>query len=385
MKRIIAAGATLLTAGGLGLGWTIARRLTAPVGPRDFDLTIRDMEVDGDRRLLILDRTRETAARGVYNLWFETGDWVRVSDEVLDRGSSQIARVVTDAMHDFLPSAGDRFSWSGIYFANPADAGLSAREISINTPAGAASAWLIQGDEDRSTWAIHIHGLGSNRRGTLRGVQVAAEVGYTSLVISYRNDGEGPRLGNERSTLGVAEREDAEAAVDFAVQHGAQRIVLFGWSMGAAIALQVASRARERSVIVGLVLDSPVLNWIDVIKANCARSGLPAVAGHLATPWLTLDPLARMVGLTGAVPLRELDWVQRAAEFTVPTLIIHGTRDDSAPIWGSQALHDLRPDLVELAAFEAGHTLSWNSDPKRWRSTVATWLSARVGPGDNGG
>jgi len=52
---------------------------------------------------------------------------------------------VTDAMHDFLPSAGDRFSWSGIYFANPADAGLSAREISINTPAGAASAWLIAG------------------------------------------------------------------------------------------------------------------------------------------------------------------------------------------------------------------------------------------------
>lgn len=205
MRRIIAAGAALLTAGGLGLGWTIARRLTAPVGPRNFDLTIRDVEVDGDRRLLVLDRTRETAARGVYNLWFETGDWVRISDEVIDRGSDQIARVVTDAANDFLPSADDRFSWSGIYFANPADAGLSAREIPINTPAGAASAWLIEGEEDCSTWAIHIHGLGSTRAGTLRGAQVAAEMGYTSLVISYRNDGEGPRFGTGCSMLGFTE------------------------------------------------------------------------------------------------------------------------------------------------------------------------------------
>ena len=378
MRRIIAAGAALLTAGGLSLGWTIARRLTAPVGPRNFDLTIRDVEVDGDRRLLVLDRTRETAARGVYNLWFETGDWVRISDEVLDRGSDQIARVVTDAANDFLPSADDRFSWSGIYFANPADAGLSASEIPINTPAGAASAWLIEGEEDCSTWAIHIHGLGSTRAGALRGAQVATELGYTSVIVSYRNDGEGPRFGTGRSTLGLTESEDAEAAVEYAIQHGAQRIVLFGWSMGAAIALRVASRAREHGVIAGLVLDSPVLGWIEVIKANCARSGLPAAAGYLATPWLMLGWLARMVGLPGSIPLREFDWVQRAEDLTVPTLILHGTGDDSAPINASEALRDRRPDLVQLESFDAGHTLAWNSDPVRWRSAVSAWLAKQL-------
>jgi Dipeptidyl aminopeptidases/acylaminoacyl-peptidases len=378
MRRIIAVSTALLTAGGLGLGWTIARRLTAPVGPRNFDLTIRDVEVDGDRRLLVLDRTRETSARGVYNLWFETGDWVRVSDEVLDRGTDRIARIVMDAANDFLASAGDRFSWSGIYFANPADAGLSAREIPINTPAGAASAWLIEGEADRSTWAIHIHGLGSSRAGTLRGAQVAAEMGYTSLVICYRNDGEGPRFGTGRSMLGFMEAEDAEAAVDHALQNGAHRIVLFGWSMGAAIALRAASRARARGVIAAVVLDSPVLDWGEVIKANCARSGLPAVAGHLATPWLTLDPLACMVGLPGAIPLRELDWVRRAEELTVPTLILHGDRDDSAPISASRALRARRPDLVQLESFDAGHTLAWNSDPARWRSAVSAWLAKQL-------
>ncbi|MBD7958715.1 alpha/beta hydrolase [Microbacterium sp. Sa4CUA7] len=378
MRRIIAAAAALLTAGGLSLGWTIARRLTAPVGPRNFDLTIRDVEVDGDRRLLVLDRTRETAARGVYNLWVETGEWVRVSDEVLDRSSDQIARVVTDAANDFLAFAGDRFSWSGIYFANPADAGLSATDVSIDTGAGVAPAWLIEGEENGSTWAIHIHGLGSSRAGTLRGAQVATELGYTSVIVSYRNDGEGPRLGTGRSTLGLTESEDAEAAVEHAIQNGAQRIVLFGWSMGAAIALRVASRARERGVIAGLVLDSPVLNWIDVIKANCARSGLPGAAGNLATPWLTFGPFARMVGLPSAIPLREFDWVQRAEELTVPMLILHGVRDDSAPINVSEALRDRRPDLVQLESFDAGHTLAWNSDPSRWRYAVSAWLAKQL-------
>lgn len=378
MKRLIAAGAILLTAGGLGLGWIIARRLTAPVGPRGFDLTIRAVEVDGDQRLLILDRTRETAAGGVYNLWFESGNWVRVSDEVIERGSGQIARVVTDAVHEYLPSVGDRFSWSGIYFANPADAGLSAIDISINTPAGAAPAWLIEGEEDCSTWAIHIHGLGSSRRGTLRGVQVAVDLGYTSLVVSHRNDGEGPRLGRGCSTLGFEESDDVEAAVDFAVQQGAQRIVLFGWSMGAVIALRISSRTQHRGVIAGLVIDSPVLSWTEVIKANCVRSGLPAFASHLTSPWLMLGPLARIAGLPGAIPIRDLDWIRHADRLTVPMLILHGTKDDSAPIAVSEELRSRRPDLVELETFASGHTLPWNSDPKRWRLTVSSWLSNRM-------
>ncbi|MFC7942875.1 alpha/beta hydrolase [Microbacterium oxydans] len=378
MRRVIASCVGLLATGALSLGWVIARKLTAAVGPRTFDLSLRDIEVDGDRRLLVLDRTRVTTPRGVYSLWFETGEWVRVSDEVIDRGPGQIARVISNAASDALLRPGDRFSWSGIYFDGPIAAGLSVRDVFINTPAGPAPAWLVDGAEGSATWAIHIHGMGSSRRGTLRGVQVTAELGYPSLVVSFRNDGEGPRIGSGRSMLGYPETDDVEAAVEYAVEHGAERIVLFGWSMGAAIALRVADRMRSRDAIAGLVLDSPVLSWIEVTKANCARSGLPAVAGHLATPWLSLGPLARTVGLSGGIPLRELDWIGRAEELAVPTLVLHGSRDDSAPIGVSEALRNRRPDLVELVSFDADHTLAWNSDSERWRAVVSAWLSNRL-------
>lgn len=150
--------------------------------------------------------------------------------------------------------------------------------------------------------------------------------------------------------------------------------------MGAAIALQLADQARHEGLITALVLDSPVLDWTETIKANVARSRLPALAGHLAAPWLSLRPLARMLGLPKPVPPSQYDWIAGADELTTPTLILHGTRDSSAPFRLSQALADRRPDLVTLEAFDADHTLAWNSNPERWRSVVSAWLPGRSAP-----
>lgn len=369
-------GAGIVTAAASGAGWVIARRLTAPVGPRMFDLTVRGIEHDADGDLIVLDRTGQTSAPGIYNLWFEHGDWAQLSAETIDRGPTRVARRITATARFFTPKAGDRASWSGIYYATPADVGLHARDITIATSAGRCPAWRIDGDP--STWAIHIHGLGSTRAGTLRGVRVATELGYTSLVVSYRNTAEGPRVGTGRSTLGHTESADVDEAIGYAVRRGARQIMVFGWSMGAAIALQLADHPRHQGLIAALVLDSPVLNWTEVIKTNCVRSGLPAAAGYLAVPWLNLRPLARTVGLPGSVPLRSFDRTTRAADLTTPTLILHGTRDDSVPIRLSQVLRDARPDLVVLETFDAGHTFCWNTDPDRWQNAVTTWLQARV-------
>lgn len=366
---VLASAGTLIAA---ATGWVIARRLTAPIGPRAFNLTIRAVEDGGEQLKLVLDHTPSTAATGFYNLWFEHGGWVQLGNEIEDRGTDLIARTVTGRSDGLKPNVGDRVSWSGIYYATPADAGLDHQDIVIKTPAGDAPAWRINGD--LTTWAIHIHGLGSPRSGTLRGVKVANELGYTSLVVSYRNDGEVPQVGNRRSTLGATEPDDVDEAIGYARRRGAERIVLFGWSMGAAIALKLAHRPEYRELIVGLVLDSPVLNWVNVIKANCKRSGLPAWAGGLAFPWLTRPSLARSAGLPAAIPLGRMNWIERADELVVPTLVLHGPKDDSVPIADARALSQRRPDLVTLEEFSADHTLNWNADREQWVDIVSNWL-----------
>lgn len=374
---IFGAAALFAVSGAALMGWLIARKLTAPVSGRKYRLTIQAVESQRDSLVVVLDRTRDTTQPGIFNFWFESGGWVQVSREILDRGPAQIARVVTGVSEGLTPRAGDRVSWSGIYYATPGDAGLKARDVMITAPSGPAPAWRIDGNT--STWAIHVHGLGSTRAGTLRGVQVATDLGYTSLVVSYRNDGEGPRIGNGRSTLGLTEADDVDAAIGYATRRGAEKIVLFGWSMGATIALHLAHRRPYRGPIVALVLDSPVLDWADVVNANCKRAGLTDHAGTLAIPWLTTQPFARLLGLPCPLPLDEMNWVKRAHDLETPTLILHGTQDDSVPISAARSIQRQRPNLVTLESFEAGHTLNWNIEPARWRDTVTKWLTEKVG------
>ena len=376
MIAVMRASIALIIAAFGYLGWFIARRLTEPVQPRRFELTIRGVEAQDATSRVILDRTEQTSTRGIYNLWCEGGAWVALTPEVEHRGAVLIARTATCTQLDALPRTGERASWSGIYYSTPTDAGLDPENIVIDTPPGAAPAWLFRGD--RATWAIHIHGLGSSRAGTLRGVVTTSRLGYTSLSVTFRNGREGPPTGNRRSTLGVTEVNDVEEAIGYAVRHGAQRLILFGWSMGGAIALQLADRSPHRHLIAGLVLDSPVLDWVEVIKANCSRSNVPSLLGGCAIPWLTIRPLARIIGLPTTVPLRSFDWIERANDLAVPVLILHGTGDSFVPLRLSQELEARRSSLVEVVSFEAGHTLAWNSDPSRWHRVVADWLTRQI-------
>ncbi|TFC86392.1 alpha/beta hydrolase [Cryobacterium sp. TMT4-31] len=370
------AGAVAAVGGTLaGLGLVIARNLTAPAGGRTYDLTVRGVEKTGERTIVVLDRTTHTGASGIYCLILENGGWVRLSKGIVDRGTGRVGRVVEDLSGELR--AGDKASWSGIFFSTPAEAGLAAKDVWVPTDVGPAPAWLIRPPAGPSTtWAIHIHGLGSPRAGTLRGVQVAAEAGLPSLVVTYRNDGVGPTVGAGRSELGAAETDDVRAAVRFARENGARSVILFGWSMGAVIALQLAKDPEFGVVVNGLVLESPVLDWVSTIRANCARAGLPAWTGTLALPWLNSWPLARLTGLPKPITLSRLNWIARTDELTVPTLILHGRQDSSSPFEVSNRLSERRPDIVDLEPFDADHTMSWNSDPVRWRAALHAWLTS---------
>jgi len=171
---------------------------------------------------------------------------------------------------------------------------------------------------------------------------------------------------------------DVRSALAYARAHGARRFIVFGWSMGGAIAMQLATDPDLRDDVAGLVLESPVLDWVSTIKANCVRAGLPAWTALLAVPWLDWRPLAELAGLPSVIGVDRFDWTARANEISVPTLVLHGTEDTSSPFGVAARLQRLRPELVTLESFDADHTMTWNSDPERWQQTVRTWLAPRL-------
>ncbi|HCG55522.1 MAG TPA: hypothetical protein DEW39_05090 [Brevibacterium sp.] len=148
--------------------------------------------------------------------------------------------------------------------------------------------------------------------------------------------------------------------------------------MGGTIALQLALRPHLKHHIAGLVLDSPVLDWRRAIRANCKRAGLPGFAEKFAMPWLECSLLARLLGLPSNVPIGAMSYRASAERLTIPTLIIHGAGDRSVPIDAAAELRDIRPDLVEMHQFDAGHTVSWNREPVTWRTAVSHWLQRTI-------
>lgn len=343
-----------------------ARQVTSPTYRRRYDiipLAISDNEIE-------FAATRRTTAPGEFGLQLATGGSPAIIGPVILNRNGRVTRRLL-----YRPaglSLGSKGRWSGIVSVGPTSAAADVANTVISTPAGPAPAWAI--DCGASRWAIHVHGQGSDRRQTLRGVDTATALGLSSLVISYRNDGEGPQSLDRRSHLGESEWLDLEAALRFISERGGRDCVVFGWSLGATMALTAVQNSPVGRMIKGIVMISPVLSWEDALRANAAHKGLPQFLGSLVVRFLAGTWLSRLAGLDERLNVRESDQARFNRVLNIPVLILHNKNDWSVPYETSARFAEAHKDLVELVPFDcSGHTQEWNSDRVGWDLAVRRW------------
>ncbi len=356
-----------------------AREVVTP-RKRDENLQILAVIGTGESMQVILPANEDTTVEGTYSLHFDGG-----------RGHARIG-----AIRSYVPRegtvqreveavyAGDirsavRGWWGGAVYPSPSAMGFADESVKVPVAEGDAPAWLVRAEGPATTWAIMVHGRGVQRSEGLRAVRTARELGMASLLISYRNDGEAPFAPDGRYGLGMTEWQDVEAAMQYAFANGAQDVVLFGWSMGGAICLQAADASRFRTRIRAIVLDGPVIDWMNVLTHQAELNRIPAPAGRLGQ-WLISNSFGRVVtGLSTPVDLKSMDWVSRADQLTIPTLILHSEDDEFVPVGPSAELAERNPAFVTFERFHrARHTKEWNVDPERWHSVTASWLQQQV-------
>lgn len=367
-----------------------ARQIVVPTSRRVEDLPILRVFRDSNNSLLIeLPASPRTTVPGRYSIWFANGAGHACIGKIVatDDGAGQAADGTVTRLVERVDS-GDLLSatagiWSGYVYPTPDPLGLPYKDVRIPVENGIAPAWQFPPSEastgDSGTWAIHVHGLGGKKSGALRGVPVAGRLGYTSLVVSFRNDGEAPASADRRYHLGQSEWRDVDAAVSYAVDQGASQIVLFGWSLGGTIALQLTLESEFRNRIVGLVLDAPVIDWTSTLLANAKSSMLPRWIALLGLRILESPRLCWIAGLGTALNLRALDGVARANESRPPALVIHSERDRSTPFAVSRRFIDRRRELATLVTFPSvEHTQEWNADPEGWDAAVFGWLRSHA-------
>jgi alpha-beta hydrolase superfamily lysophospholipase len=182
-------------------------------------------------------------------------------------------------------------------------------------------------DSDHRYTVLMCHGNAGNISHRLdRTLLMHSNLGTDVLLFDYRGFGRSSGAPSEPGTY-----DDARAAYRYLVDERGipgERIVLFGESLGAAVALQLATEVDAA----GLVLEAPFTSIRDM-----AKEVYPFIPnGWVRTRYENLEKIAALA---------------------MPLLVIHGTEDATVPFDQGQKLFDAAPEPKQFVAIDgAGHS-----------------------------
>ena len=212
----------------------------------------------------------------------------------------------------------------------PASAGLAYQDVKFNATDGVPlRGWFIPAPHSRGV-IIFRHGYPGIRSDGLHFVEFLRRAGFSTLIFDFRGLGQS---GGAMCTIGYQEPRDAVGAVRYLHQRpdtGRQPLGIFGFSMGAAVAIMTA--AQEPS-IKAVVADCPYASLDDAVRQHFVGFGTLGALLFPPTRWFG----ERMIGHSVA-DVSPLSVVARIAPR--PLLLIHGTADDTIPPRDSQLLYD---------------------------------------------
>lgn len=354
-----------LGGGAMAIGWHYSTVLLHPT--TSPGLPERVLEAGPGH--VLLGRSRLAAQPGVWGLRGVAG--LAVVGEVLDRDRRRVRRRLLAGPP---PAPGPAVLDAGPFDPDPGARGLAFDDVAVPTALGPAPAWHVPPAAASDVWALCVHGRGGTRREALRILPALHAAGLHQLVLSYRGDGTAPPSPDGRSHLGDTEWHDVAAAARYARDRGARRLVLVGWSMGAAVGGAFLDRSPSAADVAAVVWDAPLLDWRRTLRRQARNRGLPpSLAGVAAV--LT----ERRIG----IDLDRFDLVRRPPATRPPTLLLHSDGDTAVPVSLSRALAAAAPaagwpvTYREFAGTE--HTGSWNADPQRYERAVTGFLRAVLG------
>ena len=211
--------------------------------------------------------------------------------------------------------------------ATPRDLNLSYEDIWISvTPANGKPErmhnWWIPARGVERGVVLHLHGNGHNVGANLGQALRFHQLGLSVLMVEYR--GYGQSEGGFPTEASVY--QDARVAWNYLSQTrgiAADRILIFGHSLGGAIAIDLAKDQPEAA---GLIVQSSFTR----MQAMVERAG-----------YFRLFPAQLLL-------TQRFESIEKVPQLKMPVLYIHGTRDELIPYSMSQDLYAATPEPKHL-------------------------------------
>lgn len=252
----------------------------------------------------------------------------------------------------YLPSVAGR-DWT----ATPEVLGLDYADVRLTTEDDVElSAWWIPAHPERGT-LLFLHGNAGNISHRLESVEIFHRLGLSVLIVDYRGYGQSASEPSEQGTY-----LDARAAWHYLVEQRRappERIVVFGRSLGAAVAAHLAGSLETGPA--ALILESAFTSAPEM--AQRAYPFLPA-------RWLTrFDYTTR-------------DYV-RAVDS--PVLVLHGRDDEIVPFEQGESVFRAAPEPKRFVTLHGGHNTGFLESGELYTEELERFLAGMAAlprPGD---
>ncbi len=220
--------------------------------------------------------------------------------------------------------------------ATPADIGLEFESVTLDASDGVRlDGWFLPHKEARAT-LLFFHGNAGNISHRLDSLALFHQLGLAVLIVDYRGYG---RSGGEPSEAGFY--RDAEAAwqhLTLERRIPPERILLFGRSLGGAVAGYLASQHQA----MGVVLESTF-------------TSAPDLASDLY-PWL---PARWLISF-------DFDTHARLSAVEMPLMVIHSTQDEIIPFAHGEALYRAAKAPKRLLQLNGDHNQGFAHSSERY-------------------
>jgi fermentation-respiration switch protein FrsA (DUF1100 family) len=235
----------------------------------------------------------------------------------------------------------------------PRSYGLAFEEVTITTADGERlAAWWVPAREARGAVLI-FHGNAGNISHRLDYLAMFHRLGYSTLIVDYRGYGRSSGSPSEQGTY-----RDAEAAWRWLTEARGVKpgdVVIFGESLGGAIAAWLAARVAPRALVIASSFTS-----------------VPEL-GAQVYPFLPVRWLSRF----------SYDTLGALQRVEVPVLIAHSREDDIVPFSHGRRLYEAARQPKQFIEMSGDHNEGFLFARPQWVAQLAAFLE-RHEPGRGG-